>query len=108
MTEPVPLTGDDVAEPELGAEERLDRINLEQALRDFEVANRRVIDLTQRLTSIHRELIDARSALQFSNLELQSTRAELARLRADLIGLQSSNSYKVARVLAHARASVRR
>lgn len=36
------------AQLQLTAQE-LDRMNLEQALRDFEVANARVLDLTQRL-----------------------------------------------------------
>jgi len=34
------------APPEHGADVALDRLNLEQALRDVDVANRRVIDLT--------------------------------------------------------------
>ncbi|MEY2152567.1 hypothetical protein AB7849_16795 [Rhodanobacter sp. 115] len=41
----------------------LDGISLEQALIDFEVANARVIDLTSRLTSLSRELIQARTEL---------------------------------------------
>jgi len=41
----------------------IDNISLEQALVDFEVANKRVIDLTARLTSMSRELIEARSRL---------------------------------------------
>lgn len=42
----------------------LDGISLEQALIDFEVANARVMDLTSRLTSMSRELINARSELE--------------------------------------------
>jgi hypothetical protein len=94
--------------PTNGADPSLDRLNLVQALRDFEVANRRVIDLTQRLTALHRELLDTRSELQFTKLDLQRTRSELDQVRADILGLQSSNSFKVARALAHARAAVRR
>ena len=41
----------------------LDGISLEQALIDFEVANARVIDLTARLTSLSRELLQARTEL---------------------------------------------
>ncbi|QGJ67872.1 hypothetical protein FDU21_17630 [Xanthomonas oryzae pv. oryzae] len=41
----------------------LDQISLEQALIDFEVANARVMDLTSRLTSMSRELIQTRSEL---------------------------------------------
>lgn len=42
----------------------LDKISLEQALIDFEVANARVMDLTSRLTSMSRELINTRSELE--------------------------------------------
>ncbi|OBU66950.1 hypothetical protein A9K58_10915 [Stenotrophomonas maltophilia] len=42
----------------------LDDISLEQALIDFEVANARVMDLTSRLTSMSRELIQARTELE--------------------------------------------
>ena len=41
----------------------LDGISLEQALIDFEVANARVVDLTARLTSLSRELLQARTEL---------------------------------------------
>ncbi|WP_295909126.1 hypothetical protein [uncultured Xanthomonas sp.] len=42
----------------------IDKISLEQALIDFEVANARVMDLTSRLTSMSRELIQTRSELE--------------------------------------------
>lgn len=41
----------------------LDDISLEQALIDFEVANARVIDLTARLTSLSKELLQAKTEL---------------------------------------------
>lgn len=40
-----------------------DQVSLEQALIDVEIANRRVIDLTARLTAISRELMETRSQL---------------------------------------------
>jgi hypothetical protein len=46
----------------------LDGISLEQALIDFEVANARVIDLTSRLTSLSRELLEARTMLAKANI----------------------------------------
>jgi hypothetical protein len=58
-------------------EESLDRLSLVQTLRDFEVANGRVIDLTERLVVTSEELLAAR-------LELDSTRAERDDLRARL------------------------
>ena len=56
------------APPEHGADAALDRLNLEQALRDVDVANRRVIDLTHRLIGMQRELLDARAELARSSL----------------------------------------
>lgn len=41
----------------------IDKISLEQALIDVEIANRRVLDLTARLTSLSRELMDVRARL---------------------------------------------
>lgn len=52
----------------------IDRISLEQALIDFEIANARVIDLTERLTNMSRELNEARQA-QHTLAELQQSRA---------------------------------
>ena len=43
--------------------QEFDQISLEQALIDVEIANRRVIDLTARLTSLSRELVQARSQI---------------------------------------------
>jgi hypothetical protein len=108
MTDTTPQMDDRDDEIDLGADPSIDRENLAQALKDFEVANRRVIDLTQRLTSVHRDLLEARSETQFMRIELQRTRAELDQVRADLVGLQSSNSFRVARALAHARSLLRR
>ena len=51
---------------------QLDRISFEQALIDFDVANTRVIDLTQRLTEL--------------NAQLSKTRTENERLKKALVG----------------------
>ena len=40
--------------------ESIDRLSLEQALRDTEVATARVVDLTARLTSANEELLELR------------------------------------------------
>lgn len=58
-------------------EEALSLLSLDQALRDFEVANGRVIDLTERLLVTAEELLAAR-------LELDDVRAERDDLRAQL------------------------
>lgn len=66
----------------------IDRISLEQALIDFEVANARVIDLTERLTNMSRELNEARQA--------QNTLAEL----------QQSRAFKIVRLLGRVRRAI--
>jgi hypothetical protein len=86
---------------EHGADSALDRLNLEQALRDFEVANRRVLDLTHRLATMHRELLDARTELNLTKIDLQQTRTNLERLTR-------SKAFLVLRSLARARTAVRR
>jgi len=52
----------------------LDGISLEQALIDFEVANARVIDLTARLTTMSRELLQAKTEL--ATMKLRSSAPE--------------------------------
>ena len=42
---------------ETSLKEEIDRLSLEQALRDFEIANARVVDLTQRLISSNDKVI---------------------------------------------------
>lgn len=80
MMEPAPqdATGD-----ELGAE--MDRLSLVQALHDFDVANARVVDLTQRLVSTGRELAVMRqqlTSLQREHEELRQAHEEMQRSRA--------------------------
>jgi chaperonin cofactor prefoldin len=43
-------------------QQSIDRVSLEQALMDFEVANARVMDLTERLTTMSKELNECRQA----------------------------------------------
>lgn len=68
-----------------GLEEEIDRLSLEQAIRDFEVANARVVDLTQRLLEAGRELAAARQqleALRREHEELRSVHEQMHRSRA--------------------------
>jgi hypothetical protein len=69
---------------------QIDSVSLEQALIDFEVANARVIDLTERLTSMSKELHEARSTHQELH-EIQRSRAFkllrfLGRVKRRLVG----------------------
>jgi hypothetical protein len=56
----------------------LDRISLEQALKDFEIANARVVDLTKRLVESERERQEVTSHLEELKLRLASSEAENA------------------------------
>jgi hypothetical protein len=72
---------------DLGA--AMDRLSLEHALHDFEVANARVVDLTQRLIGTGRELAQARE-------ELAALQREHEELRAVHDRMQLSRAYKLA------------
>jgi exonuclease VII small subunit len=55
---------------------QLDTLSLEQALLDFERANARVIDLTQRLLEASDELIELKAKLRVASDELEAVRYE--------------------------------
>ncbi|MEJ1098114.1 MULTISPECIES: hypothetical protein [unclassified Pseudoxanthomonas] len=76
----------------------IDKISLEQALIDVEVANKRVLDLTARLTSLSRELMEARARL---NGGATTTEIDYGRTSADdkLRQIASSRVYRLARAL---------
>ena len=73
----------------------LDRLSLEQALRDFEIANARVLDLTGRLTTLNGELNDAIIDNQALAERVAELEAEVLRLR----GIEQSRAYAVIRVV---------
>jgi len=95
------LTPDTGAPLDHGADATLDRINLEQALRDFELANRRVIDLSQRVASLHRELLEARTELSLTKIQLDHASRSVDRLRG-------SRLFPMVRALARATRTFRR
>ena len=70
-------------------QKELDELNLTQALRDFEVANARVLDLTQRLVS-------ANAALAETRAELERTEADLRALRAEHEAMRGSAAFRIA------------
>lgn len=84
-----------------GADATLDRINLEQALRDFELANRRVLDLSQRVASLHRELLEARTELSLTRIQLGHASRIVDRLR-------QSRLFPIARAVVRATRALRR
>ena len=73
--------------PDLEAE--LDRLSLTQALRDFDVANARVVDLTQRLLGAGQELVAVRE-------ELEALRRQFEELRATHEQMRRSKAFKLA------------
>jgi hypothetical protein len=77
----------DPSPPEL--EREMDRLSLEHALRDFEVANARVVDLTQRLIGAGQELVALRE-------ELERLRREHEELRATHEQMRRSKAFKLA------------
>ena len=70
-------------------ERAIDRLSLEQALRDFEVANARVIDLTQRLVASNHQVIEQQR-------ELDERRVAYQTLHADFLAMRASAAYKLA------------
>ncbi len=84
MMEPAPDTVTGTADAaEFGRE--MDRLSLMQAQHDFEVANARVVDLTQRLIGTGRELAVMRqqlTSLQREHEDLRLAHEEMQRSRA--------------------------
>ena len=74
---------------EASLKEEIDRLSLEQALKDFEVANVRVVDLTQRLISSNEKVISLQR-------ELDALRVEMAELRATHEAMRGSAAFRLA------------
>lgn len=70
-------------------ERELDRLSLNQALLDVEVANARVVDLTQRLIGAGHELVTVRQ-------ELEALRREHEELRSMHEQMRRSKAFKLA------------
>ena len=79
----------------------IDIISLRQALLDVEVANARVVDLTQRLTQLNERLIATATELEVLRMRNRVAEAELARISV-------RGARFAARVVKSARARVRR
>ena len=92
-------SGTDVTVTELDRE--LDRLSVEQALRDFEIANARTIDLTQRLVDLSHEVTDLREQLVAAQEALAAARTENEAIRA-------SATFRLAELSTKLRARLRR
>ena len=89
-------------------ESELDRLSLMQAVRDFEIANARVVDLTQRLISANQRIVELQRVNDLSEtalVELQSRHAELHSRHAELAG---SRAYQLAQKAGALRSLLRR
>ena len=91
---PVPDVGDaggsgvlHTPQPELGR--TVDELSLEQALLDVDVANARVLDLTQRLVELSRHNSQLRT-------ELEHLRLEYAQLRSAHERMKGSQAFRLA------------
>lgn len=74
----------------------IDKISLQQALIDVEVANKRVLDLTKRLVELSRELQDARSRLNGG--ATQAIHYDTTSADEKLRQIASSRAYRFIRV----------
>lgn len=86
-TEPRPVRA--ATPPATEIEHELDRLSLAQALRDFDVANARVMDLTQRL-------IAAGDELKFLREEMEGLRRQHDELRTTHEQMRRSKAFKLA------------
>lgn len=76
----------------------IDRLNLEAALRDFESANARVVDLTSRLTLANEELLRTRHELTMTRIaaaDVDALRARVAQVEAERDVYRLSRSYRI-------------
>jgi predicted nucleic acid-binding Zn-ribbon protein len=80
IREPSTEPGETTTGEELDRE--LDRLSLEQAIRDFEIANARVIDLTQRLIDLADEVAILREQLVGAQEALVDAQRDNAAIRA--------------------------
>jgi hypothetical protein len=79
----------------------LDGLNLAQALRDFEVANARVLDLTRRLVESELARLEAVDTVELLRIQVAETASELEELK-------SSKAYRLAQQVGVLRARLAR
>ena len=83
-----------------GLQESIDRLSLEQALLDFEVANARVLDLTHRLVEATRTITELKT-------EIHRLEIEYAQLKSDHERMRSSKAFAIAQRIWTLRNAVR-
>ena len=78
---------------------RLDRLNLTQALLDFEVANARVLDLTARLVESNKRVLTLQAENEGHRQGLETTRRSLDELTVRMATVEASTTYRAAQKL---------
>ncbi len=94
----------------MGAEEltrRLDRLNLTQALLDFEIANARVLDLTSRVVDSNKRVLKLQAEADSARQALDGARADIAELQRRIADVEDSTTYKAAQKLGSVRRLLR-
>lgn len=100
VTEPSePSAEESLDEGEL--EREMDRLSLEQAIRDFEIANARVVDLTQRLITSNDRAVQLQQ-------DLDRTQTALVELNSQHQEVLGSQAYRLAALLRTVRNLLRR
>jgi hypothetical protein len=78
---------------------RLDRLNLTQALLDFEVANARVLDLTARLLESNKRVLTLQAENEAHRQGTETAQRSCAELVERLRAVESSSTYRAAQKL---------
>lgn len=78
---------------------RLDRLNLTQALLDFELANARVLDLTARVVESNKRVLTLQAENEAHRLAADAAQASIMTLSARLAAVESSTAYRAAQKL---------
>jgi hypothetical protein len=86
---------------------KMDEINLEQALVDFEVANARVVDLTARLTGLNEEVLRLRSENESLRLQAAQEHHNAAAALNELNLVHHSRAFRASRALGNSAAWLR-
>ena len=78
---------------------RLDRLNLTQALLDFELANARVLDLTARLVESNKRVLTLQAENEDHRLAVDAAQTSIVTVSARLAAVESSTAYRAAQKL---------
>ena len=98
----------DNGEMEADVDAQLAHVLLEQSLRDFEVANARVTDVTQRLIEANHQLIELKAKIAALESENVMLRDENEAVRVENSSIKASRLFRLLLVLRGARDALKR